>query len=167
MGQVFRARDDELQRVVALKFLLPREELAGMGLREARAIARLDHENIIRIFDMSEWSEAAPDPRRPAVGQSARGRAGLWHPAAVGDGTGRAGRALHPRGVGAGRAHRPCAHDGALAHLPRHWQPVAVGRAGDAGMGGPVHPALCGTCGPPRCGPGPWPSWAALERAWC
>ena len=55
MGQVFRAQDEELQRVVALKFLPPREELAGMGLREARAIAQLDHENIIRIFDVSEW----------------------------------------------------------------------------------------------------------------
>ncbi|WP_395840272.1 protein kinase [Cystobacter fuscus] len=57
MGQVFRARDEELQRVVALKLLFPREELAGMGLREARAIAQLDHENIVRIFDISEWAE--------------------------------------------------------------------------------------------------------------
>ncbi|WP_198316358.1 protein kinase domain-containing protein [Cystobacter fuscus] len=57
MGQVFRARDEELQRVVALKFLFPREELAGMALREARAIAQLDHENIVRIFDISEWAK--------------------------------------------------------------------------------------------------------------
>jgi class 3 adenylate cyclase/tetratricopeptide (TPR) repeat protein len=65
MGQVFRARDAELQRVVALKFLFPREELAGMGLREARAIARLDHENIIRIFDVSEWRAGPGDPPVP------------------------------------------------------------------------------------------------------
>ncbi|MGZ3458746.1 MAG: serine/threonine-protein kinase, partial [Archangium sp.] len=65
MGQVFRARDEELQRVVALKFLFPREELAGMGLREARAIARLDHENIVRIFDVSEWSSGPGEPTVP------------------------------------------------------------------------------------------------------
>ncbi|HZI06529.1 MAG TPA: protein kinase, partial [Archangium sp.] len=65
MGQVFRAHDEELQRVVALKFLFPREELAGMGLREARAIARLDHENIIRIFDVSEWSGGPGEPTVP------------------------------------------------------------------------------------------------------
>ncbi len=58
MGHVFRAHDEELQRVVALKFLFPYEELDGMELREARAIARLDHENIVRIFDVSEWSSA-------------------------------------------------------------------------------------------------------------
>ncbi|HEX8825424.1 MAG TPA: protein kinase [Archangium sp.] len=65
MGQVFRARDEELQRVVALKFLFPREELAGMGLREARAIAQLDHENIVRIFDVSEWSGGPGEPSVP------------------------------------------------------------------------------------------------------
>jgi len=65
MGQVFRARDEELQRVVALKFLFPREELAGMGLREARAIAQLDHENIVRIFDVSEWSGGPGEPTVP------------------------------------------------------------------------------------------------------
>ncbi|WP_304608640.1 protein kinase domain-containing protein [Hyalangium versicolor] len=65
MGQVFRAHDAELQRVVALKFLFPREELEGMGLREARAIARLDHENIIRIFDVSEWRDGPGAPPVP------------------------------------------------------------------------------------------------------
>ncbi|WP_257451810.1 protein kinase domain-containing protein [Archangium lipolyticum] len=65
MGQVLRARDDELQRVVALKFLFPREELAGMGLREARAIAQLDHENIVRIFDVSEWKGGPGEPTVP------------------------------------------------------------------------------------------------------
>ncbi|WP_257461116.1 protein kinase domain-containing protein [Archangium lipolyticum] len=61
MGLVFRARDAELQRVVALKFLLPREEGAGENRmvallkQEARAVAQLDHENIVRIFDVSEW----------------------------------------------------------------------------------------------------------------
>ncbi|HYO54065.1 protein kinase domain-containing protein [Archangium sp.] len=65
MGLVFRARDEELQRVVALKFLLPRQELAGLALREARAIAQLDHENIIRIFDVAEWSPGLGAPRVP------------------------------------------------------------------------------------------------------
>ncbi|HEX8441182.1 protein kinase domain-containing protein [Archangium sp.] len=67
MGQVFRAHDDELQRVVALKFLFPREELAGMGLREARAIAQLDHEHIVRIFDVSEWSGGPGEPSVPVL----------------------------------------------------------------------------------------------------
>jgi class 3 adenylate cyclase/tetratricopeptide (TPR) repeat protein len=55
MGQVFRAWDAKLQREVALKFLLPHMELAKAALREARAIARLDHENIVRIFDVRTW----------------------------------------------------------------------------------------------------------------
>ncbi|WP_375773525.1 protein kinase [Archangium gephyra] len=55
MGQVFRARDEVLHRTVALKFLAPRTGLAEEALREARAVARLDHENIVRIFDVSEW----------------------------------------------------------------------------------------------------------------
>ncbi|WP_257459153.1 protein kinase domain-containing protein [Archangium lipolyticum] len=70
MGRVFRARDVELGREVALKFLLPRNGRAGQlpGSRlweEARAIARLDHENIVRLFDVSEWSGAPWEPRVP------------------------------------------------------------------------------------------------------
>ncbi|MFY0583987.1 serine/threonine-protein kinase [Cystobacter fuscus] len=67
MGQVFQAWDEELQRVVALKFLLPREGLTDLALQEARAIARLDHENIIRIFDVSEWVSAPGEPRIPFI----------------------------------------------------------------------------------------------------
>ncbi|QRK10539.1 protein kinase [Archangium violaceum] len=72
MGRVFRAHDEELQRVVALKFLLPREGLGErwpMGLlrQEARAIAQLDHENIIRVFDVAEWVGAAWEPRTPFI----------------------------------------------------------------------------------------------------
>src|SRR5688500_13182946 len=59
MGQVFRARDCELRREVALKFLLPRSARGGQPpgsplWEEARAIARLDHENIVRLFDVRE-----------------------------------------------------------------------------------------------------------------
>ncbi|WP_224241393.1 protein kinase domain-containing protein [Hyalangium gracile] len=70
MGVVLRARDKELQREVALKFLFPREVLVEVPLsallrQEARAIAQLDHENIVRIFDVSEWEGASWEPRVP------------------------------------------------------------------------------------------------------
>ncbi|MFE8599762.1 protein kinase [Archangium violaceum] len=63
MGQVFRARDATLRREVALKFLLPRPGFEELALAEARAVARLDHENIVRIFDVAEWSPT-PGPAR-------------------------------------------------------------------------------------------------------
>jgi serine/threonine protein kinase len=65
MGQVFRARDEVLHREVALKFLLPRPGQEEETLREARAVARLDHENIVRIFDVSEWHHAPGAPGIP------------------------------------------------------------------------------------------------------
>jgi serine/threonine protein kinase/tetratricopeptide (TPR) repeat protein/ABC-type transport system involved in cytochrome c biogenesis ATPase subunit len=70
MGLVFRARDEELQREVALKFILPRAGRDGQCLismlrQEARAIAQLDHENIVRIFDVGEWVGASWEPRIP------------------------------------------------------------------------------------------------------
>lgn len=60
MGLVVRARDEVLQRVVALKFISPGRELTRETLdrllqEEARLVAQLDHENIVRIFDVSEW----------------------------------------------------------------------------------------------------------------
>jgi class 3 adenylate cyclase/tetratricopeptide (TPR) repeat protein len=70
MGLVFQAWDEELHREVALKFLLPRE---GSGLvpvstllrQEARAIAQLNHENIVRIFDVGEWGGSPWEPPVP------------------------------------------------------------------------------------------------------
>ncbi|HSP79827.1 MAG TPA: serine/threonine-protein kinase, partial [Myxococcaceae bacterium] len=112
MGQVFRARDEELQRVVALKLLFPREEHADLALREARATAKLDHENIVRIFDASEWSVAPGLPRVPFLvmecleGESLAALLARERPSLM--------RALELlRGVAAGLAH---AHEHHVIH---------------------------------------------------
>jgi serine/threonine protein kinase/tetratricopeptide (TPR) repeat protein len=70
MGCVFRAWDEALQRTVALKFLLPRGKMPGRLMssllrQEARAVAQLDHEHIIRIFDVAEWDTPSWEPRVP------------------------------------------------------------------------------------------------------
>jgi tRNA A-37 threonylcarbamoyl transferase component Bud32 len=55
MGVVYRARDPELHRVVAIKLVrtggTPRTSEAGL-LREAQAMARLRHPNVVPIFDV-------------------------------------------------------------------------------------------------------------------
>jgi tetratricopeptide (TPR) repeat protein/class 3 adenylate cyclase len=61
MGVVYRCRDLELQRDVALKFLPPRpgpgDEARRRFLGEARAAARLDHPNICTIHEIGETPE--------------------------------------------------------------------------------------------------------------
>jgi DNA-binding NarL/FixJ family response regulator len=58
MGIVYRAYDETLGRDVAIKFLLP--ERVGSGeagarfLREARAVARLSHPNVIALYDVGQ-----------------------------------------------------------------------------------------------------------------
>ena len=60
MGRVWKARDTLLQRDVAIKEIVPppgltdeaRQELRTRSLREARSLARLDHANAIRVFDV-------------------------------------------------------------------------------------------------------------------
>jgi serine/threonine-protein kinase len=58
-GLVFRAKQLFLGRVVALKVLRRREDLTEKQvvrfLREAATISRLDHSNIVKIYDASEF----------------------------------------------------------------------------------------------------------------
>jgi serine/threonine protein kinase len=54
MGTVFRAVDESLDRIVAVKFLLPElqsdEHLGERFRREAKAMASVRHENVLQIF---------------------------------------------------------------------------------------------------------------------
>ncbi len=63
MGMIYKARDETLDREVAIKFLLPERvggaEASARFLREARAVARLSHPHIMTLFDV--------------------GREGAWH----------------------------------------------------------------------------------------
>ncbi|AKJ04761.1 putative ATPase [Archangium gephyra] len=55
MGHVFLSWDEVLWRQVALKFLLADPGRDEEVLREARAVARLDHDHIVHIFDVARW----------------------------------------------------------------------------------------------------------------
>jgi hypothetical protein len=56
MGEVYRARDDRLDRIVALKILAPDRsgdpEFRDRLRREARALSRLSHPNVCAVFDV-------------------------------------------------------------------------------------------------------------------
>jgi serine/threonine protein kinase len=62
MGRVWRARDEMLQRPVAVKELRvdgpgAEEDLRTRrerALREARASARIDHPGVVRVYDVAE-----------------------------------------------------------------------------------------------------------------
>jgi serine/threonine-protein kinase len=61
MGHVYRARDLTLERTVAVKTLAPQfrgdEMLVQRFLKEARAAARLNHPNIVQIYDFGKEGE--------------------------------------------------------------------------------------------------------------
>jgi eukaryotic-like serine/threonine-protein kinase len=58
MGQVFRARDSRLGRVVAIKFIRPEfasdEEFRRRFTREARTISTLNHPHVCALYDIAE-----------------------------------------------------------------------------------------------------------------
>src|SRR4030095_2757220 len=58
MGNVYRARDKNLDRVVALKILPAAETLTGQAVRrfiqEAKAASALNHPNIAHIYEIGE-----------------------------------------------------------------------------------------------------------------
>ncbi len=60
MGEVFLAEDTKLKRQVALKFLpahlITNEEVKSRFQREAQAVAKLNHPNIVTVHDVSEYN---------------------------------------------------------------------------------------------------------------
>ncbi len=86
MATVYRARDRELRRDVAIKVLFPhlarRDEIVRRFHREARAAAGLDHPNILRIYDVGGARRRAAvhrdgaDPRAVAARRDRAARRG-------------------------------------------------------------------------------------------
>jgi serine/threonine protein kinase len=64
MGAVYRAFDPFLEREVALKVMLPQiaedPEQKERFEREARAVARLTHPNVVTVFDLGYHTDGAP-----------------------------------------------------------------------------------------------------------
>ena len=64
MGVVYLAWDPELDRELAIKLVQPQpgsaeDELVQQRmLREGRALARIDHPNVVRVFDVGRWQGA-------------------------------------------------------------------------------------------------------------
>src|SRR5206468_8265568 len=59
MGWVFKAEDNRLHRTVALKMLLGNpsldERIAQRFAVESQALARLEHPNIVPVYEAGEW----------------------------------------------------------------------------------------------------------------
>jgi serine/threonine-protein kinase len=60
MGEVYKARDTRLDRIVAIKVLPKRlsedPEFVKRFYKEGRAAARLNHNNIVQAFDVGEYA---------------------------------------------------------------------------------------------------------------
>ncbi len=61
MGVVYKARDQKLNRIVALKMILAGshagEEVIDRFIKEARSVALLQHPNIVQVFDIAHEEE--------------------------------------------------------------------------------------------------------------
>jgi serine/threonine-protein kinase len=61
MGAVYRGRDPELDRAVAIKLMLHAStDFVARFKREAQSIARLSHANIVQVFDFGVDSDGNP-----------------------------------------------------------------------------------------------------------
>jgi len=64
MGQVYVAHDTILERDVALKVMMPGiaddPDLKARFEREARAVARMSHPNVVTVFDLGYHTDGSP-----------------------------------------------------------------------------------------------------------
>ena len=75
MGAVYKARQPALDRFVALKILAPRSggdlDFAARFTREARALAKLSHPNIVAVYDFGQIQRSAGvPPAAPDAGET-------------------------------------------------------------------------------------------------
>jgi serine/threonine protein kinase len=74
MGAVYKARQPALDRFVALKILAPRSggdlDFAARFTREARALAKLSHPNIVAVYDFGHVQRSAGVPFAPDAGET-------------------------------------------------------------------------------------------------
>ncbi|MEU6375563.1 serine/threonine-protein kinase [Streptomyces sp. NPDC046909] len=111
MGRVWRARDEMLERTVAIKELWldgPDADLRTRrerALREARASARIDHPGVVRVYDVAEEDDRlwivmelveAPSLERAVAD---RGSLGVRETARIGLALAEALRRVHAAGV--------------------------------------------------------------------
>jgi eukaryotic-like serine/threonine-protein kinase len=108
-GEVYRAFDPTLQRQVALKLLMPsglnRDDEASTLLREARAIARVRHPNVLPIYGVDRhegrvgfWSDFVQGQTLSSL-LAAQGPLGPREAALVGIDVARAVGAVHAAGL--------------------------------------------------------------------
>jgi serine/threonine protein kinase len=83
MGAVYKARQKELDRIVALKILPPGigrdAAFAGRFAREAKALAKLNHPGIVTLYEFGQVQSSAGVP--PAFGEGENGKAAGGTPA--------------------------------------------------------------------------------------
>ena len=169
MGVVFRARDPDLRREVAIKLVAP-EHIGGREggehrsrlLREARALAMLDHPNVVRVYDVGEqgdgiflameyvvgtdasrwlrderpsWEEVLAVFRAAGRGLAAAHAAGLVH------------RDFKPANILVGDDHRVRVTDFGLAMAPRYpcSDPAGVVGASESDASTSAEPKIVGT----------------------
>jgi serine/threonine protein kinase/capsular polysaccharide biosynthesis protein len=83
MGAVYKARQPTLDRLVALKILPPAAAgdagFAERFNREARALARLNHPNIVTVHDFGQVSAGAAETTPPSPGETPAAPLGPLH----------------------------------------------------------------------------------------